>query len=706
VPERPTGKWWNPAIAPNAMSSINDPDVYAVLMTGRSATHAGIRYRVSEILTNGGYDFDEVHLKTGRAGSTLNYKGKKLHDILTWKKGITEVEIWDDRHHHLPGLSKVVEKFNIPVKVHEVTRYNLPVACTPEEFTSLLEAATLERYIQQLIREQKDEELPIRQSIDLRIPADLADIHKRMKGRGKKLYVVGGAVRDTLMNKSPKDYDVATDATPDEVIKILQSHGRLKLDLTGKSFGVVRVKTPEGGEYEIATFREDIGKGRRPDAVSFSDIQTDVKRRDLTINALFYDMDTGEAVDYVGGIKDIEDGVIRAVGDPAERFDEDRLRILRAVRFAARMGSDLDPETKHAILDDNDLIDVSPDRIKDEFFKGIKSAKDPQHFLDLTGELKLYDQIFPGLKISTKSGASKTPAVQVALLLDENNPSDITAALKPMRYSKREMTDIIFLVKFKNITKETAPDLKKIFNVQSIQPAHIEEYSASRGKPSQKAVQAFLKFATAPPAANAQDLMSQGLKGAEIGVALSKAEEEAYAGLTNEQILRRAISIILNEGVEFRTLDSPLTYNRAGNVKRIALCDTSVEEPNLSRDAYFNEYQEMERYGASGRKLKKPRKGKLVPGVSDACVIGFLDYHKEGVSSGGSDMWYIDYMKTRGDKGGQGTASMLIDEFYNTVAKPGDNVSFGKMMRKEVGHLKDKMVDKYPEVSTRGAVNF
>jgi len=183
-------------------------------------------------------------------------------------------------------------------------------------------------------------------------------------------------------------------------------------------------------------------------------------------------------------------------------------------------------------------------------------------------------------------------------------------------------------------------------------------------------------------------------------------------GIVIMKLLREYIRVLLNEGVEFRTLDSPLTYNRAGNVKRIALCDTSVKEPNIrpdgkpQRDAYFNEYQETERYGASGRRLKKPRKGKLVPGVSDACVIGFLDYHSQGKSSGGSEMWYIDYMKTRGDKGGQGTASKLIDEFYNTVAKPGDNVHFGKMMRKEIGHLKDKMVDKYPEISTIGAVNF
>ena len=183
-------------------------------------------------------------------------------------------------------------------------------------------------------------------------------------------------------------------------------------------------------------------------------------------------------------------------------------------------------------------------------------------------------------------------------------------------------------------------------------------------------------------------------------------------GVGVSSLIRFYIKEILNESVEFRTLDSPLTYARAGNVKRIALCDTSVKEPNIrpdgqpQRDAYFNEYQEMERYGVSGRRLKKPRKGKLVPGVSDNCVIGFLDYHSQGKASGGTQMWYIDYMKTRGDKGGQGTASKLIDEFYNTVAQPGDHVHFGKMMRKEIGHLKDKMAEKHPEVTTIGAKYF
>jgi len=166
-------------------------------------------------------------------------------------------------------------------------------------------------------------------------------------------------------------------------------------------------------------------------------------------------------------------------------------------------------------------------------------------------------------------------------------------------------------------------------------------------------------------------------------------------------ILRACIRGILAEGVEFRELDSPLTYHRAGNVKRLALCDTSVEASNTGRDAYFNEYQEWDHYGVSGRRLKKPRKGQIVPGVSDVCVIGFLDFHKYHDKG-----WYIDYMKTRGDKGGQKVASRLVDEFFSRYADPGGMIHFGKMMRKEIGHLKDKMAEKYPDVTVIGAVNF
>ena len=171
-------------------------------------------------------------------------------------------------------------------------------------------------------------------------------------------------------------------------------------------------------------------------------------------------------------------------------------------------------------------------------------------------------------------------------------------------------------------------------------------------------------------------------------------------------LLREYIRELLNEGVEFIELDSPLVYDRAGNIKRLALCDRSIVEPVQGSDFGFNDDQAWDHFGTSGRRLKKPRKGRLSPGVSDVCIIGFLDYHNRGTTSGGKEMWYIDYMKTRSDKGGQKIASQLIDQFYNTIAQPGDHVHFGKMMRKEIGHLKDKMVKQHPDINTIGAKNF
>ena len=171
--------------------------------------------------------------------------------------------------------------------------------------------------------------------------------------------------------------------------------------------------------------------------------------------------------------------------------------------------------------------------------------------------------------------------------------------------------------------------------------------------------------------------------------------------------VRNFIHEVLSESIEFRELDSPLRYNRASNVKRLALCDTSVQDPNLSpsgrpmSDAYFNEKQEWDYYGRNGRRLKKPRKGEITPGVSDVCVIGFLDFHEYGENG-----WYIDYMKTRGDKMNQGIASQLMDEFFKRYAKPGGMIHFGKMMRQEIGHLKDKMEKQYPDVSVIGAKNW
>ena len=400
-----------------------------------------------------------------------------------------------------------------------------------------IKESTVREYIRELL--ENVAEGPVRQSFNIPIPSDLQAIHKRLKRKGRDMYLVGGAVRDALMGKSPKDYDVATNADPEEVIKILQKDPELKLDLTGKHFGVVRIKTPTGNEYEIATFREDIGKGKGT-SVKFSTIENDVRRRDLTINALFYDIELGEVVDYVGGIKDIENGVIRAVGNPAQRFSEDRIRILRAVRFAGRMGSSLDSATKQAILEDNALIDtetgipIPGDRITTEFIKGIKSAQDVGHFLSLVQELKLFDQILPDLDVELSEFGSQDYLAQIAAVLKNNSQDIVISSLQRMRYSNDEIKTISFLLRLISLNRETAAKLKKDFNRLNLSPEHLKNFAKITGVMPESKVKRFLEFAAAPPTVSAKELMDQGLKGQEIGQTMANAEAEAYLSLIGE----------------------------------------------------------------------------------------------------------------------------------------------------------------------------
>jgi tRNA nucleotidyltransferase/poly(A) polymerase len=406
----------------------------------------------------------------------------------------------------------------------------------------------LNKYIRNIIIESLEGK-PVRKRFNISIPEDLKNIHSRVKYAGRELFLVGGAVRDALMGKSPKDYDVATNASPTELIKILQKDSSLRLDLTGKQFGVVRVKTKENGEYEIATFREDIGKGKNT-SVKFSTIENDVRRRDLTINALFYDMDSKEVVDYVGGIEDIENNVIRAVGDPTQRFDEDRIRILRAVRFAGRVGSDLDPETKRAILDDNQLIDtdtgqpIPADRTTEEFIKGLKSSADLNRFLSLLEELGLFDQLLPGLTVELPAETTPDHIAQLAAMLVQNSPEATASTLKNMRYSNDEIKTIKFLLSMTTLSRETAAETKKTFNRQKIDVEHLHNFAAIVNLPESK-VSGFINFASSPPAANPRDLMAQGLKGPEIGKAMAAAESEAYENFVNE--VRTFVRQVLEE---------------------------------------------------------------------------------------------------------------------------------------------------------------
>lgn len=371
-------------------------------------------------------------------------------------------------------------------------------------------------------------EEPVRRAMDIPLPADLAQIGQMFKVAGKQFYLVGGSVRDALMGKEPKDFDLATDAVPDEIIGILRRNPNYKILEVGKAFGVVVVITPEGGEYEIATFRQDLSGGRRPDAVAFTTIDQDVARRDLTMNALFYDIEKREIVDYVGGMQDIENQIVRTVGAPSERFNEDKLRILRALRFAGRMGSGLDPATAAAIRADNSLYGVSGERIRDEFLKGIKSAKSVPQFLHLISDFDMWDQIFPGLNVNKNFIASKSVPVQLAALLRDNEWKSIPGKLNHLKYPADEANAIQFLVMFQGLSVELAFRFKRLFKKSRLSNDELIDFARMIGRPEERLVKGFIRF---EPSITGEELQAQGYQGQELGKEMDRRETEIFKKL-------------------------------------------------------------------------------------------------------------------------------------------------------------------------------
>jgi poly(A) polymerase len=212
-----------------------------------------------------------------------------------------------------------------------------------------------------------------------------------LREAGHVVYLAGGAVRDQLLDQEPKDYDLATSARPGEVQALFQ-----KSDAVGEHFGVIIVKG-KGEMIEVATFRTDgsYKDGRRPESVEFSSPEDDARRRDFTINGLFQDPFSGEIIDHVGGRTDLETGILRAIGEPQERFEEDALRLLRAVRFAVMTGFEIEAKTWLAMQECAPLLaKISPERIRDEFSR-ILVAKDRARGLDLLVESGLMKEFLP-----------------------------------------------------------------------------------------------------------------------------------------------------------------------------------------------------------------------------------------------------------------------------------------------------------------------
>jgi len=366
------------------------------------------------------------------------------------------------------------------------------------------------------------------------IPQSVKELHELFQSAGKKLYLVGGSVRDFLTGDKPKDFDLATDALPDEVLEIVGK--KFRTNLQGKAFGVVVVFTDEVPEgMEIATFREDVSKGRNPEVKLGVTIEDDVKRRDLTYNSLFYDLDTRQIVDLVGGKEDLQSGITRMVGDPIERFDEDSLRILRAFRFASRYEHPLHKDTESAIEKRKQLQNIDPEtgemkrisqeRVWEEMKKAWKQAKDYRYYLSFFTKFDMWDEVFPGVNINTNLVDSKDFAVVIANLFKNESTLGLTDKLaqeyKIELETATKVTFLIFLLSFK---VEDVFDIYKKRQQCAITDAAILEWLKVQGIDTDTLV----KFVEYKPSVSAQELMSQGFKGKALGDEIKRLEIEKF----------------------------------------------------------------------------------------------------------------------------------------------------------------------------------
>lgn len=217
------------------------------------------------------------------------------------------------------------------------------------------------------------------------------EVVRRLREAGYEAYFAGGCVRDMLLGREPSDYDIATSARPEEVERLFE-----RTVAVGEAFGVVRVRLDDA-QFDVATFRVEgpYSDGRRPDSVRYGHAREDVRRRDFTINGLLYDPVAGRVLDWVGGRADLEARLIRTIGDPYERFSEDRLRLLRAVRLATQLGFRLERETRRALKAlAAEVSTVSGERVREEL-KRLLTARRRKSGLRLLDAVGLLEVLLP-----------------------------------------------------------------------------------------------------------------------------------------------------------------------------------------------------------------------------------------------------------------------------------------------------------------------
>ncbi|MCX6990479.1 MAG: CCA tRNA nucleotidyltransferase [Chlamydiae bacterium] len=397
-----------------------------------------------------------------------------------------------------------------------------------------------------------------------------ASIVKKLSLAGHIAYFAGGWVRDFLMQRPSDDIDIATSATPEQVQALFP-----KTIPVGIAFGIVIV-VEEGHQFEVATFRQDQGyvDGRRPQGISTATPEEDAQRRDFTINGMFYDPLEKKLYDYVDGQKDIKKGVIKAIGNPHERFLEDRLRMMRAVRYSTRFNFPIESETLQAILAHADslLPAVALERIWQEFKKMSQFA----HFdtgLVILHKLKLLPTIFPSLKdVTVEEIQKRTACIEhypekappIAELLELFHDDSLETLLQLCEYLKlsrqeREFVQYLYYVKhLLQLSEDRLRDIEPIEWAQLYANNHSdivlkiiasrypvekrEDFLDFHFKKRQLLEQAILRIHSKSPIVRSEDLLKAGIKpSTKMGILLKEAERiSVNEGLENrEEILQK-----------------------------------------------------------------------------------------------------------------------------------------------------------------------
>jgi poly(A) polymerase len=311
-------------------------------------------------------------------------------------------------------------------------------------------------------------------------PDSAIEIVRELRRHGHEAYLVGGCVRDMVMRLEPADYDIATSAHPETIMRIFP-----RTEGIGAQFGVVLV-IHRGHPFEVATFRSDQAyiDGRRPTGVVFTDVQQDVLRRDFTINGLLYDPIAGRVIDYVHGQEDIDAKIVRAIGDPYARFEEDKLRILRAIRFGARLGYTIEQNTWAAVRAMAPKIhQVSSERIREELTRILTEGQAARGFrmLDESGlrmevlpELVWTDHLEKSLALLH---AGSNPDFAMGVLLHETPVPDVQRIAERLKFSRAEMHHMIALVEnfphVSRVQQMPVSGLKRFFRLDRFQD-HLE----------------------------------------------------------------------------------------------------------------------------------------------------------------------------------------------------------------------------------------